>query len=67
MQLELGLVLEEQKGLGLKPLMASAELATKPTHFCSELVDLVVLEHSTVWNEVLTEVHLKESAKDFDS
>lgn len=66
MQLELGLVLEWQKEPDLKPLVATEEMVMKPNHFCSELTDLVVLEHSVVWTVVLPEDHLEESAKGFD-
>ena len=65
MQLELGLVLERQEVPDLNPLVATEEMVMKPNHFCSELVGLVVLEHSVVWTVVLPEAHLEESAKGF--
>lgn len=66
MQLELGLVLELKEEPDLKPLVATEEMAMKPNHFCSELIGLVVLEHSVVWTVVLPEPQLVESAKGFD-
>jgi hypothetical protein len=66
MQWELRLVLEGQKELDLKHLVATEEMAMKPIHSYSRLVGLVVLEHLVAWAEVLPEVHLKVLAKDFD-
>jgi len=66
MQLEVGLVLDWQEEPDLKPMVATEEMVMKPNHFCSELIGLVVLEHSVVWTVVLPEDHLEESAKGSD-